>query len=330
MRKVVDLPLHGGHAPRWLFKRMSKLAGLIIDYICLEFGSSTALNYLADPVWFQAFSCVLGFDWHSSGTTTVTMAAVKNGATEIQVAGGKGQAHKTLSEIESKADLLNVNADKLVIASRLSAKVDSALVQDGYSLYHHTIAFNDSGDWTVVQQGMNDEYARRYHWFNETAFEDPHSGVIGVLNKDTLDLTNSDNIWFQHAVFDVLDMPKSHWFDTRTYKKVLDIYEHGVSEFRDLVLFKGAGAKTFRALAMVSEVLYNKKLVHKDPIKYSFAHGGKDGIPYPVNKSVYDNTISTLSQVVDDLRIEQKEKRNALRRLSSWASNGALGEVRDN
>lgn len=76
-RKVVNLPLHGGKAPKWLFNRMVKLSEGVLDVILYEYGPDEFLRRICNPHWFQAFSCVLGFDWHSSGTTTTTCGALK-------------------------------------------------------------------------------------------------------------------------------------------------------------------------------------------------------------------------------------------------------------
>jgi hypothetical protein len=76
---IANLPLHGGKAPRWLFDRMIRLAREIVIVIVRDFGPEEVLKRLSDPYWFQAFGCVLGFDWHSSGVTTTVCGAVKQG-----------------------------------------------------------------------------------------------------------------------------------------------------------------------------------------------------------------------------------------------------------
>ena len=109
-RRLAQLPLHTGKAPPWLFKRMTKLAGAVTMAIVEEFGPAEMLRRLSDPWWFQAFGCVLGFDWHSSSVTTVTCGALKEAAKEygkdlgIIVAGGKGAtSRKTPQEIADAA-----------------------------------------------------------------------------------------------------------------------------------------------------------------------------------------------------------------------------------
>src|SRR6187455_3228762 len=183
------LPLHGGRAPAWLFGRMAKLAPAIVEAIVIEHGRRAFLERLSDPHWFQAFGCVLGFDWHSSGVTTTVCGAVKEALAEageeigLFAAGGKGAAsRRTPGQIAEACERLGRDPGRLVHASRMAAKVDSAAVQDGYQLYHHSFFFTAGGDWCVVQQGMNDRnrMARRYHWLSDhvTSFvEEPHQAV---------------------------------------------------------------------------------------------------------------------------------------------------------
>jgi hypothetical protein len=186
---ITNLPLHGGKAPAWLFQRMTKLAREITIAIVTEFGPGEMLRRLSDPFWFQAFGCVLGFDWHSSGVTTTVCGALKEATKGLQnelglfIAGGKGRAsRKTPSEIESEGHNLHADASLLVYASRMAAKVDSSALQDGYQLYHHVFFFTKDGSWTVVQQGMNEvnSYARRYHWLSEGVTDfvcEPHAAI---------------------------------------------------------------------------------------------------------------------------------------------------------
>lgn len=205
---ITNLPLHSGKAPKWLFDRMVKLAGGITEAVVYEYGQDEFLRRISDPYWFQAFSCVLGFDWHSSGTTTTTCGALKMalnpGNCGIMVAGGKGKtSRKTPQEIENAAGIFSLSSakiDKLIYSSKMSAKIDSSCIQDGYQLYHHVFILNEKGNWAVVQQGMGDKYARRYHWIfenvNETGkfIEEPHTGICCDLrNEDVLDMTSRES-----------------------------------------------------------------------------------------------------------------------------------------
>lgn len=151
---TANLPLHGGSAPPWLFKRMHVLAGEIVEVLVYEHGQGEFLRRISDPYWFQAFSCVLGFDWHSSGTTTITTCALKMALSPerhgIAVAGGKGKtstkASTDIKRLGESFSLTSEKVDELVRASRMSAKVDNALVQDGYQLYHHAFFFTENGE----------------------------------------------------------------------------------------------------------------------------------------------------------------------------------------
>src|SRR3954449_8221275 len=202
---TAQLPLHGGRAPAWLFSRMVKLAHEISIHIVSEYGPDEMLRRLSDPFWFQAFGCVLGFDWHSSGVTTTVTGAVKEGIKGLETdlglhaVGGKGKvSRRTPAEITSACERLSIDPAPLVYASRMSAKVDSAAVQDGYQLYHHAFFFTPSGAWCVVQQGMNDanSMARRYHWLAASVrsyVNEPHAAVCADATVPTLNLVAAES-----------------------------------------------------------------------------------------------------------------------------------------
>lgn len=348
---VAELPLHTGKVPRWLFFRMKKLAGQIAKIIVLEYGTKELLERLSDPFWFQAFSCVLGFDWHSSGTTTVTIGALREALKpelEVMVAGGKKKGKKILDEIRSACDKLGLEHERFVRASRLSAKVDVAGLQDGFALYHHAIIMDSKGNWAVIQQGMRNKYARRYHLFNVKKFEEePNRGVMcdvrgKVLNmvareakearRICVDLANERPSrvmayitgqktlldWNRKVNVKYLKMPISHTFEKRLYQNLLKAYERAPKNFEELLSIKGVGPKTIRALALVSQLVFGTELCWKDPVKFSFAHGGKDGVPYPVSRRVYDSTIRLLQEAIEQAEIGKKERIDALRRLSTF------------
>ncbi len=356
-RKQADLPLHGGQAPAWLFKRMTRLAGILCELIVSEFGSKELLARLSDPFWFQALGCILGFDWHSSGLTTVTCGAIKeaykrtNGKLGIYVAGGKGGvSRKTPQEIDSIADKNSISlGDKLIYASKLSAKVDSSAVQDGYQLYHHCFFFDDAGRWTVVQQGMNENnrYARRYHWFADTDMnidfvDEPHSGIITEAQaKNVLNLVAKESNEARNKVVEIskekpsaiindfltednLFLPAHHNVklnpkEANNLIRIMQkINEHRPENFEKLLGIKGVGPKTIRSLVLIAELLYQTPVSHSDPAKYSFAHGGKDGHPFPVDRKLYDNNISFLEHILLRAKFNPNEKDNALKRLQRW------------
>jgi len=203
---ITNLPLHGGKAPAWLFGRMSKLAREITVAIVSEFGPQEMLNRLSDPFWFQAFGCVLGFDWHSSGITTTVCGALKDGIQDslqaelgIFIAGGKGRtSRKTPSDIINHSEKLSVNPDPLVYASKMSAKVDNTALQDGYQLYHHSFFFTADSSWAVVQQGMNEtnNFARRYHWLGKQVTDfvcEPHNAICSDGKPEVLNFIAAES-----------------------------------------------------------------------------------------------------------------------------------------
>ncbi|MFQ6061633.1 MAG: DUF763 domain-containing protein [Methanosarcinales archaeon] len=356
---TVNLPLHGGKCPPWLFKKMRELAKAITQIIITEYSQTEILKRISDPYWFQALSCVLGYDWHSSGTTTVTCGALKEAIKPeefgIAVCGGKGKtSRKTLTEIEKISDIFGLSTckiDELKYASRLSAKVDNSCVQDGYQLYHHCFIFTENGEWTVVQQGMNLNYARRYHWLSDTVktfVSEPHTCILcdkieeKVLNltakeseetrKTSVDLIKDNpehlqkyfNLQCQNQkLLTEFTMPKHHPvlqidLSKQGMKVLQKVYEIQPKDYEELVAFRGIGPKNLRALALISDLIYGTNPSWKDPVKYSFAHGGKDGHPYPVNQKVYDTSIQALKQAIENAKIGNKEKLSAIKRLNEF------------
>ncbi len=302
-------------------------------------------------MFFQSFGCALGFDWHSSGLTTTVCGAIKEALSEdmgVVACGGKGKtSRKTPSEIEEKSEKLGVSTkktEKLLKATKLSAKVDSNCIQDDYGLYHHTFLFDENGAWTVIQQGMHDAkgYARRYHWFDADAFvENPPNEIIGFEEKTVLNLVSDDSdetrrasvdlikdnpvhlqkyVEGQRTLFGDVKLPRRHEImncdlTKRDWQMLQNAYEMQPGNYEELVGLKGIGAKGLRSLALVSKLIYGAEPDWKDPVKYSFAHGGKDGIPYPVNRKVYDESIEFLRNAFIEAKVEKKEKLKALRRM---------------
>jgi hypothetical protein len=349
---IANLPLHGGKAPRWLFDRMVPLAREITIAIVSDYGPDEMLRRLSHPYWFQAFGCVLGFDWHSSGVTTTLCGALKEGIRGIErdlglfVAGGKGKtSRKTPAEIESWGEIIAIEPAPLVYASRMSAKVDSAAVQDGYQLYHHSFIFTARGSWTVVQQGMNEtnRYARRYHWLGETVDDfvnEPHAAILSEARGQTLDLTAGESQPARTTITGIvtgeqpekvvaelkrlktLTLPARHQIYTRDLhpdslsRIILSTYERQPQDFERLLGLSGVGAKTIRALSLIAELVHGVAPSYRDPARYSFAHGGKDGIPYPVDRQTYDKSIELLSRAINRTKIGLGEKQQAFRRLN--------------
>jgi len=197
-----DLPLHGGHVPKWLADRMTRLGAVLVQAIVQHYGRDELLRRLANPFWFQSFGAVMGMDWHSSGITTSVLGALKRGLAPLDrelglhVCGGRGKhARQTPHELVTIGDRVGLDGAGLASASRLVAKVDSAAVQDGFDLYLHGFIVTDDGHWVVVQQGMNGErkQARRYHWISEgmkSFVDEPHAAIEGPAQGDIINLTD--------------------------------------------------------------------------------------------------------------------------------------------
>ncbi len=354
---IAHLPLHGGKAPAWLFQRMVRLARSITLHMLEEYDVDTVLERLSEPFWFQALGCVLGFDWHSSGLTTTTCGALKEGwkgleeATGLFFAGGKGAAsRRTPSEIMEKGErsLLRCEPEELVYASRMSAKVDSNALQDGFQIYHHFFAFTARGTWAVVQQGMNETtgYARRYHWLSRELSDfvcEPHAAICSESRGLTLDLTASAIGETRHTVaalsaerpdqlrrelerLQTLDLPRPHRLYLSDLKPssvervLLKTYERRPEDFVTLLGMEGVGAKTLRALALIADLVHGTRLSWEDPAKFSFAHGGKDGYPFPVDRDTYDVSIRILERAVARAKLDRSEKRSADARLRAFLS----------
>lgn len=379
-RGIATFTLDYGRAPRWLFERMVALGREMTQVIIAEHGPDVFIERLSDPVWFQSLGCVLAFDWNASGLTTILTAALKEAIKGqekdlgIFICGGKGAtSRKTPDEITLWGERINFptsSVNSLVYSSKMSAKVDSALVQDGYQIYHHAFFFSRNGAWTVVQQGMNtkNQTARRYHWFSEKVDDfvnEPHTGIATqVIPKLTLDLTASKStgtrkvshelilsgfqtllkdiqIMRKHATevgkvlafrykgedysllkFDDQDffhhpVEEENFWSSKYLEKILwKLCEKEPKNYEALLASRGVGPKTVRALSLVSEVIYGAKPSYEDPARYSFTHGGKDAIPYPVDRNTYDKTIEIMKEVVNKTKISPLEKIKAIRRLT--------------
>ncbi|MBQ3686817.1 MAG: DUF763 domain-containing protein [Treponema sp.] len=400
-----DLPLHTGTVPRWLADRMMQLGTQIVEALLISYGKKEVLRRLSDPLWFQSLGAVLGMDWHSSGITTSVMYALKRGINPrarewgLCICGGRGKySRKTPEELRYLGDAAGMDADALVRASRLCAKVDNTAVQDGFQLYQHNFILSDEGDWAVVQQGMNarSKTARRYHWCSDglkSFVEEPHTGVTGENRGLLLNLTDraaartrrsilslsaeqpdrimkevslavksaaastgtagsaaaqlslfpelaatgvaTDVVPGRGASYDTayyieensrnLTMPARHELkaedvDLRRLGAVLAAsYEARSRDFESLLLTPGLGPRTLQSLALVSEVIYGTPSRFRDPARFSFAHGGKDGHPFPVPTRIYDESIRILGDAVERSRLGYQDKSDCLRRLHATA-----------
>jgi len=253
---TINLPLHTGHASAYLVHRMIRLSHAMSKVIVDEYGQTEFLRRLSDPLWFQAFGCVLGFDWHSSGVTTVVAGVLKQALKPdvhgISMAVGKGKkstsAKADVPLLAEKLGLSSAKIDSLLHASSMAAKVDSAALQDGYSLYHHVILFDERGDWEL-------------------------------------------------------------------FKRIYDIQPRN---YEELLSIRGVGGATVRALSLIAELIYGAPASWNDPVKYSFAHGGKDGVPYPVARKVYDESIHYLCGAIEGVEIEREERTDAMKKLAKF------------
>ena len=353
---TANLPLHGGNAPAWLFGRMTKLSREIVSLMVMEFGTEEVLAKLSDPYWFQALGCVLGFDWHSSGVTTTVCGAIKEGLKGLEgelglyVAGGKGKVSRKTPEqicVHVEKGSVDIDPAKLVYASRMSAKVDNTAVQDGYQLYHHVFAFDRSGNWAVIQQEMNDDngWARRYHWLSSGVTDfvcEPHAaicsdskgqltlnmvaGEAGDSRQTSAELANQpvEKLIKEVKRLQELTLPRHHEVlisdlkPKSLEKTLLKAYERQPGNFQELLETQGVGPKSIRALAMIADIVYGSTACTRDPAKFSFAHGGKDGHPYPVDKKLYDRSISTIKKAVEKAKVGDMEKVEAIRRLGRF------------
>lgn len=341
-----DLPLHYGYVPQWLYERMSKLGLAVFEVILADYGKNEIIRRMSDPFWFQSLGAVMGMDWHSSGVTTSVMGALKRAINPnskelgIYIAGGKGKFSKeTPNELLKIADLTGLNGTELVKASKLSAKVDNTAIQDGYQLYTHNFILNDEGSWTVVQQGMSgkDKTARRYHWHSENlkSFVDkPHSGICGKNQGIILDLTAKSAVENRKGIIEIsheppekimkevsLILPAHHDVQAsdvnlKRLGAILSMTREMQPEnFEDLLLLKGVGPRTMQSLALVSEVIHGAPSRFQDPARFSFAHGGKDGHPFPVPTKIYDETLDILRTGIEKSKLGNSDKMQAFKKL---------------
>lgn len=347
-----DLPLHGGHVPVWLANRMAKLGLAITEAIITDAGKTEFLRRLSDPFWFQSFGAVMGMDWHSSGITTSVMGALKRSINPlskelgIYICGGKGKySRQTPAELISLSERTGLNGNHLLHCSKLSAKVDNTAIQDGFQLYLHNFIVSDEGNWAVVQQGMREgtATARRYHWHSDafTSFvEEPHTGICGTNQGNILNLTAKAAAPSRDSIMNIANEPPLRMLDEIRHLKMPvhhDLKEKDVDlkrlgsilwlaqekqpkDFEELLMLQGLGPRTLQSLALVSEVIYGTPSRFEDPARFSFAHGGKDGHPFPVPIKVYDETISTLKNAVNKSGIGNSEKQQAIRKLHEIAA----------
>ena len=366
---IAHLKLHYGKAPPWLFNRMVRLGRSIMTVIHDDLGSDIILERISDPFFFQSLSNVLGFDWNSSGTTTVLCGVLETVFNEeelgLRTVGGKGsRSRETPNRLVDLADEFSLNENKLNelrYASRMSAKVDSSAIQANYQLYHHCMFVSEKGKWTIVQQGMNSKIraARRYHWLSNHVkdfVEEPHNAIVGDIKHDfVLDLTSKESRDCRDTITDLSKEPIEktkelfmsikpgqrtlrEWLSDPIAKNNLKYivpsrmnwnaaeraHQLQVKNFENLLNIDGIGPATIRGLALISDLIYGDKPSWKDPVKYSFAFGGKDGVPFPVKRKDYDRATDILESAIKESKLGYNEKIYAIKRLKDFVEKADL------
>jgi len=372
-RGIAELPLHGGHVPRWLALRMKRLAELVLRLLVDEYGTQGVLERLADPVWFQALNNLIGMDWDSSGSTTVTAGIIKEVLSReelgIKAAGGKGaKSRQTPEELKKISEIYELNPNDYIKTSKLVAKVDTVALQNGYQLYHHVFFVDEEGRWAVVQQGMNPsvKLARRYHWFSEKIQSftlEPHKGISGIKNDYALNTIARESKEYQKTLLDIISespakierevksieaLSKGYtplFYKPYEKRKVLPIMERyqslgklelnkralelarelSVKNYDELLLIKGLGPSTLRALSLVLELIYDVHPSWKDPVthppdpfKFAYAVGGKDKVPFPVERGTYDDLISFLEKLLEKGKEERELVKQVTKISKKW------------
>jgi uncharacterized protein len=345
-----DLPLHGGRVPPWLSQRMEKLGTAIVESIVHHYGAAEFLSRLSDPFWFQALGCVMGMDWHSSGITTSVLSALKHGLNSrahelgIHICGGRGkQSRKTPDELLGIAESRSLNGNALVRTSRLTARIDNNAIADGFQIYLHSFVVSASGDWAVVQQGMNQQtgLARRYHWHSASVRDfvcEPHTGIVGEHEGTILNLIDRRAKPAQDALLQIatehpdktirelrkLSLPRHHEVrvedvDLKRLGAVLAVsYERQLHDFGSLLLLENLGPRTLQSLALIAEVVHGAPTRFSDPARFSFALGGKDRHPFPVPLKTYDESLSVLRRSLDAAKLGDTDKIDGFKRLDGF------------
>jgi uncharacterized protein len=344
---TADLPLHGGRVPPWLASRMTELGTAIAEQVILNYGQSEFLTRLSDPFWFQAYGAVMGMDWHSSGITTSVLGALKRGMNPrfselgLMVCGGRGRhSVRTPDELRAFSQKTGLDGDALARTSRLTARIDNNAVADGFQLYLHSFVITQSGEWAVVQQGMNPDshLARRYHWHSASVRDfvsAPHTAIVGQPQGEILNLVDVRARKAQSALLTIargpvpsalndarkLIMPMHHDVraenvDLKRLGAVLAVaHEQELRDFSSLLLVEGLGPRTLQSLALIAEVVHGAPARFSDPARFSFAHGGKDGHPFPVTLKTYDDSLGVLRRCLEAARLGHTEKLEGFARL---------------
>jgi len=350
----IGMPLHFGKVPNFLSKRMGNMGDAIIESIIDNYGVSEVLTRMSDPNWFQAFGAVTGMHWNSSGVTAVLLGALKRRINPkahelgLYILGGKGKAAYSIEkQILRLADKTGLKGQELTKSARLTHRIDNNAIQDGFNLYQQYFLVSKKGEWTAITQGMNKDNrrARRYHWHSPSVHSfatSPHTGIMGIENQKVLNLVDQNAATLRNNIVELTskspsevvkavrssELPDRH--DVRKsdinvgrLASVLDLaYNREVENFEDLVDLHGVGPRTLKALAMASEVIHGDATRFDDPARFSFAVGGKDGRPHPIDTKSFDETVEMLQNSVDKSKLGDKDKSGALKRLHEISVNG--------
>ena len=351
---TIGMPLHFGKVPSFLTERMGKMGDAIVESIVDNYGKSEVLTRMSDPNWFQALGAVMGMHWNSSGVTATVLGSLqrqinpKSRSLGLYILGGKGKRMGwSTKQINRVSNNHGLPGQELVHACNLTRRIDNNAVQDGYGLYQQYFILSDEGEWTSISQGMNRQTrrARRYHWHSPTVrsfVEQPHTGIVGVENQQVLNLVDQDAGNLRNHMVALtqdrpkevieairsLDLPDRHDVQKSDVNlarlgSVLNLaYNRDIEQFDDLVMMHGVGPRTLKALAMASEVIHGDATRFEDPARFSFAVGGKDGRPHPIDEKSFDETVSMLQNSVDSAKLGDKDKSAALKRLHKVAVAG--------
>ena len=344
---IMGMPLHFGKMPRWLTERMGNMGLAIVESVVQNYGKSEMLTRMSDPNWFQAFGAVMGMQWNSSGVTASVLGSLRRKTNPrakelgIYILGGKGRySYYAPNQIRNVSNQHGLKGNELVKSCYLTRKIDNNAIMDGYNLYQQYFILTDEGEWTNISQGMNTKTrrARRYHWHSATVrsfVDDPHTGIVGKKGNPIINLVDSRANNVRNNIINLthekpmkvlneckkMSLPNRHDVresdvNMKRLGAVLEMaYNNGIDNFEDLMMLKGVGPKTLKSLALVSEVIHGDSSRFEDPSRFSFAVGGKDGRPHPVDTKAYDETIEMLQDSVEKSKLGYNDKSKAIKRL---------------
>ena len=330
---------------------MVTLGTAITESVLYHYGRGAFLSRLSDPFWFQALGSVMGMDWHSSGITTSVMGALKKGLNPkahelgVYICGGRGRhSRNTPRELREIADRTSLDGNALVRTSRLTARIDNNAIVDGFQIYLHSFVLTADGEWAVVQQGMNEasRLARRYHWHSAAVRDftaEPHTAIVGQPTGVIRNLVDRRAGPAQDALLTIaradpeqtlaevrrLEMPARHDVraadvNSKRLGAVLALaHERDLRDFASFLLLEQLGPRTLQSLALIAEVVHGTPTRFDDPARFSFAHGGKDGHPFPVPLQTYDESIAVMRRALDAAKLGHSDKLHGFSRLDAFA-----------